>query len=97
MLWTTNCAGRRGAHEAPVENAEGDVSRKANKRQTLFSPIVRYWFLTPLDRPGRHGGYGALRPACGPGESNNRRRLGYATVCALLIFSARRNPFEGID
>src|ERR1700752_3272804 len=39
--------GRSGAHKAPVENAEGEVSKKANKRQTLFSPIVRYWTVLP--------------------------------------------------
>ena len=26
MLWTANRIGRRGAHEAPVENAVGEVS-----------------------------------------------------------------------
>jgi hypothetical protein len=41
MLWTTDRIGRRGAHRAPVENVEEQGSRKANKRQTLFSPIVR--------------------------------------------------------
>jgi hypothetical protein len=41
MLWTADSIGRRGAHRAPVENVEEQGSRKANKRQTLFSPIVR--------------------------------------------------------
>src|SRR6266853_3982450 len=41
MLWTAASIGRRGAHRAPVENVEEQCSRKANKRQTLFSPIVR--------------------------------------------------------
>jgi len=43
MLWTTDSIGRRGAHQAPVENVEEQCSRKANKRQTLFSLIVRFW------------------------------------------------------
>jgi hypothetical protein len=42
MLWTRDSVGREGAHEAPVENVEEQNSREANKRQTLFSPIVRY-------------------------------------------------------
>jgi hypothetical protein len=41
MLWTADSIGRRGAHRAPVENVEEQCSRKANKRQILFSPIVR--------------------------------------------------------
>jgi hypothetical protein len=41
MLWTADSIGRGGAHRAPVENVEEQCSRKANKRQTLFSPIVR--------------------------------------------------------
>jgi hypothetical protein len=41
MLWTADSIGRRGAHRAPVENVEEQCSSKANKRQTLFSPIVR--------------------------------------------------------
>ena len=41
MLWTADSIGRREAHRAPVENVEEQCSRKANKRQTLFSPIVR--------------------------------------------------------
>jgi hypothetical protein len=41
MVWAAPSIGRRGAHKAPVENAEGESSREANKRQILFSPIVR--------------------------------------------------------
>jgi hypothetical protein len=48
MLWTTNRMGRKRAHPAPVENVEGEVSKKANKRQTLFSPIIRHWLVLPL-------------------------------------------------
>jgi hypothetical protein len=48
MLWTTNRMGRKRAHPAPVENVEGEVSRKANKRQTLFSPIIRHWLVIAL-------------------------------------------------
>jgi hypothetical protein len=47
MLWTTNRMGRKGAHPAPVENVAGEVTKKANKRQTLFSPIVRHWLVPP--------------------------------------------------
>jgi hypothetical protein len=40
--------GRKRAHPAPVENVEDEVSKKANKRQTLFSPIIRHWLVLPL-------------------------------------------------
>ena len=38
---TAYSTGRRGAHQAPVENVEEQCSREANKRQTLFSSGVR--------------------------------------------------------
>ena len=41
MLWTADSIGRRGAHQAPVENVEEQCSRKANKKQILFSPFIR--------------------------------------------------------
>jgi len=41
MLGTRYRQGREGTHEAPVENIEEESSRKANKRQILFSPTVR--------------------------------------------------------
>src|SRR6266478_3480328 len=52
MLWTADSIGRRGAHRAPVENVEAQCTRKANKRQTLFSLILRLlicatFFATP--------------------------------------------------
>jgi hypothetical protein len=43
MLWTRDSVGREGAHEAPVENVAEENSREANKKQMLFSPIVRCW------------------------------------------------------
>jgi hypothetical protein len=41
MLWATHSIGRREAHQAPVENVEEQCSRKANKRQILFSFYFR--------------------------------------------------------
>jgi hypothetical protein len=41
MLRTVYSQGRKGAHRAPVENAEWEDNNKANKKQTLFSPFVR--------------------------------------------------------
>jgi hypothetical protein len=50
MLWTADSIGRRGAHRAPVENVEEQCSRKANKRQIVFSPIVRLPAVVSLPR-----------------------------------------------
>jgi hypothetical protein len=41
MLRTRDGTGRRGAHGAPVENAEGESSREAKEKQILFSPHIR--------------------------------------------------------
>jgi hypothetical protein len=40
-LRATDRIGRRGAHQAPVENVEKESSTEANKRQILFSLIFR--------------------------------------------------------
>src|SRR6266403_5856338 len=47
MLWTRYRQGREGTHEAPVENIEEESNRKANKRQTVFSPTVRFRTMLP--------------------------------------------------
>jgi hypothetical protein len=40
MLRTRDSTGRRGAHEAPVENVAGESSKKAKEKQILFSPFL---------------------------------------------------------
>jgi hypothetical protein len=75
MLWTADSIGRRGAHRAPVENVEEQCSSKANKRQTLFSPIVRL--------PAVSAAFSKFLDACGLGVLCSLGPLG-APQSALL-------------
>jgi hypothetical protein len=63
MLGTAYRKDEERRHRAPVENDEGESSRKANKKQTVFSPYVRQ---AGISRRGRSpASKPAERPACG--------------------------------
>jgi hypothetical protein len=71
MLGTAYRKVRDNAHEAPVENCQGQSSRRANKRQILFSPVVRYQF--PGSTPGAKERR-STRPALAGGRAVARSR-----------------------
>ena len=99
MLWTADSTGRRGAHRAPVENVEEQCSRKANKRQTLFSPIVRLQAASAF--PRFHASFARASmdkqllfqflDACGPGVLSSLGPLG-ASQSALPGIAVRPEP-----
>jgi hypothetical protein len=80
MLWTADSIGRRGAHRAPVENVEEQCSSKANKRQTLFSPIVRLPVVSAF-RVSAHRSQGLLL-------WTNSRFFQFLDACGLGVLSS---------
>jgi hypothetical protein len=74
MLGTAYSKVRNNAHGAPVENHEEQSTRRANKRQILFSPIVRYHL--PASTTNHMNGIDRSMPALTQGRLRNSRIAG---------------------